>query len=274
MKRNRNKTSTANSTALDQTSAAEPTLGTAIPNDLTAAVEQMNRSAAEGLVTASQRRTDAAEIEADAQARIDAITREAEQQARELRADADRREREAHSLTDRATWLANANAERAHAAEADRRVADLEAEHARLAQQAVDQAAKLAALATDHDHTDRQLAAALAGSDVEAVTALRNRIASLTDLTAAAEAARTAAQERLQAIGDGTGPGELTAARQLAEQRHATIARILRNVYPDSPEAVRYRQAADLAAILEANIARIKADAVRKPPAAQHVVRL
>jgi hypothetical protein len=244
------------------------------PDGLSAAAGEMRQRSEQLLADAAQDRTEAEAAMSAARDEVARLLRDAEARARSLNAAAGAAERESTGLAERATWLDNAIAEQAHAGEADQRATALETEREQLAGQAGDLDGRLERLQAQRQELAAQLATAREGADVDAVTRLRNQAASLDEMIASAEGLRTAAQGRCEQIGDGDGPGELAEARAAAAGRRAAVERIVDQVFPGSPGAVRRREAAELVAIIEANAERIRAEAGRKPPTPQRVVRL
>lgn len=155
----------------------------------------------------------------------------------------------------RSEWLDNAAAERERVAGAQAALEALEAERAALLGHLAGIGKRLERLAEDRRELAGQHQAALDAEDLAEVAALNARIGAGEDLAARLEGERTTAQGRLTAIGDGEGLGELRDLR--SQVGLGSVERMLRDVWPQSPEAQAWRARTELAAIVTGNMQRI-----------------
>lgn len=234
----------------DTDTAEEALPSTAPAADLAARAEDMRGLAARLLEQAGQQRAEAGELTAAAQAEADRILSEARGKAQPLISGATAAQRHSEGLTMRSEWLDNAAAERERAAGAQAALGALEAERAALLGQLAGIGTRLERLAESRRELDGQHQAALGAEDLAAVASLNAQIGASDDLARRLEAERTTAQDRLAAIGDGEGLGELRDQRGLVGL--GTVQRMLRDVWPDSDETARWRAAQELQATTEA----------------------
>ena len=220
-----------------QDAATAPT----VPDDLAGAAEQLRaeaeaaRGRAFEAITEAERRLTAAHLEA-AQ-----LVETAQGEAHDLNTEARAASRQADGLEQRAAWLDNAVAEQARTGQADQRVSALETERDQQAEVVAQTTARLAQLTDQRSDVEEQLAAAREAGNVEAITDLRGRLGGIDDLAATLTSQRATAQDRLGQLGDGEHRGELAEARRAAAASRAAASRILRDVFPDSAEAVEWR---------------------------------
>jgi hypothetical protein len=129
--------------------------------------------------------------------------------------------------------------------EAEAHVRALEAERDELAEKLADIAARLAPLQAERRELEGQLASATEAADLDAMTALRNRIDSIRAAEAALTGQAAQARTRLDAIGDGQ-PTHAGAEKELAAARRAghrgTAREALNWALPDRPEAVAAKE--------------------------------
>jgi vacuolar-type H+-ATPase subunit I/STV1 len=215
-------------------------------------------------------REEAQERVSAAQSEAARIIRDAEAEARKLIAQATAADREASELEERGGYLRHAAQLEDQAGEADRRVADLEAEQVRLADQVATLDERLTGLDADRDDVQHQLSAARDTGDLDAITQAQGRLAAIADLAATLTTRRAAVAQRAEAIGDGTGRGELHDAQAVTAAHRAELRRLRAILDPEGPEA----REAEWQAVLAAQRERIAEDAARKPPVPQQIVRL
>ena len=242
---------TATAVAMRATAADTPLPSTAPAADLATAAEELRDR---GIA-----RIEGAEVEqADADAQLAKVLERLA--AERAQAEAEHRQRFAGAARDksggehdvlRSGWLANAAQERAEAAELDAGVADLEAERAVLLEQLAGLSERLRQRAEERRQLGERHEAALEADDEAEITDLSGKISTADARAARAESDRTATQARLSAIGDSEG-GLLGETRQRASSAHGTVARMLRDVWPDSPEAARWREDQELQQAVDA----------------------
>ena len=173
----------------------------------------------------------------------------------------------------RARALMAAGGRQSGAQEAEQEARGLMGERERLGGQVAEFGARLARLDGEHQAADGHLAAAQADDDIDAITALRGRLAAIEDQASRIGAQRQEVVSRLEAIGDGEGPGELVEALKAAVKLHAEARSGMNTGWPGRPEAVRDKVAADRRAIFEAAGERLSAmSAAGKPDAPRTVV--
>lgn len=217
----------------------------------------------------------AARAEADvtvsaARAQAERLVADAEQHARKLTADANAAEKEAARLDERAGYLAHAEALRGEIPGAEEDIVRLATEADGLREQADGLGRRLAELGEQREQTGVQLATARERGDVEAVTELRGRLAAVDEVVAVLQGQQQAAQDRLTAVGDADGTGELGAAARRWQRLQADLRAVLNWLDPNRPEAVQDRLVADLQMALAANVQRIAEETA--PPAPTHDV--
>jgi hypothetical protein len=205
---------------------------------------------------------------ASARAEAEAIVRKARQEAARMIADAETRqcdmgqeasrlERHASSAAERAGWLANAAAEQERAITAERRADDLEDERDRLGDEIAELDMAIGRARRDRQAADQQRSSAAVARDREAISAALLLIATIDEEIRAAEVQQSAAQARVDAIGNADGPGELSTALVAGSRARAAVASILNAAFPERPEAVAAAAAKEFQLIVEANIERI-----------------
>jgi len=176
--------------------------------------------------------------------------------AERAQAEHERRERSAGAARDksageldllRAGWLGNAAKDRAGLAEDDATENALEAERATVLEQVGAAEATLAARRPEHQGIEAALAAAQQADDDTGAKRHQADLAAVAGIISAQERTLEAAQRRLTEIAR-----LLTETRKRADGARATVARMLRDVWPDSPEAARWRQDQELQGAMDA----------------------
>jgi chromosome segregation ATPase len=242
---------------MTETATGEAPLGDNAPStEMTATADAMRAAAAEGCELARRERTEAGELMNAARAEVARILTEAETKARELSASAGQREQDARGLEARAGWLDTAAGIQGQAEEADAAAIALDDEHAELTAQLAELSPRIARLLSEREDVAGQLADARADADVDRATHLGARLEGLDGVLATLNGQHSAITSRLATLGDADG-GLLGEAIRAAHGHHRDVRRILGDVWPDRPEAVRDRAVAELQAALEANVARI-----------------
>jgi hypothetical protein len=248
----------------DEEQAAEPMTA---PTDLAAAAEYDRLMAADLRERASLSR-------AGAEARETAVRQEAARSVADAvaaRSETDRQaaatDRQAAALEQRGQHLAHAADLETRAEDAERQTDALADERDRLTAEMADLDGKLARLSADKDQLATELTAARESGDLDAITAVRNRIASCEDLAATVTSLRATALARAEAIGDGDDPGgELADATATASARRAELRRVLNTAFPDRREAVADRLMNDLQGALKGNLERIAEEGKPQQP--------
>ena len=246
-----------------QATDAAPLADWSAPADFAAAAERHRQDAEAIAARAAQDREKAAGLVAAAEAEAARIVGEARQSASDLTRAAMEADRKAGNVAALARVLAITAQNAAGAAEADVRAAALEDELDRLTGEDEALADRLAALAAERQDAQDRLAAATGDADLDAMTALRGRIASVDAAAPPLQARKDAVLARAVAIGDGAPPkpgepaGELFATREAAARCRDEVHRILNRLYPDRPQARAARAFEDLGLAFEAQQQRI-----------------
>lgn len=219
---------------------------------------------------AAQHRARATAARAEAEALLQAATEQAERlvaeartRAGQLNQDAARADHAAGPLEERATYLHHADQLREQIPDAAQAVTLLVEEADRLAGQIDGLSARLGELGDDRESVGMQLATAAEGGDVDAVTALRTRMAALDEVVAALSRQQQTAEERLLAIGDDESGGEYARATQALAGLRAQLRRAMNWLDPARPEAVQDRLLEELAVAIAGNQERIAEERAR-----------
>jgi ribonucrease Y len=226
-------------------------------DDLAAEAEAHRRDADDARSRAVQARADAEARLAGSRAEAQRIVQAAEAEARTLTADAAAADREAERADERARQYAAAARLQAQCAEADDLVAAITTEREQLGARIAALDDQTEALRSERGNLTEQLATARSHLDRDLIASLRAKIDATDDVLAELAAQRKAPQDRLTAIGDGTGRGELFDALTAARARASDLRQVLNVLDPGRPEA----RADEFLAIVEANRQRIAAEA-------------
>ena len=219
-----------------------------MPADLTSAAsaaERMSQEASDLAERASRGHAEAAALVAAAEQEAARILSEARTRAQAIEAEATAAGRKAAPLAERAGWLTNTVAAWRDGEVLDQRVTELEAERDQLTGQVIAELdARLGHLDAERGNVEAQLTAAREACGLEAMQALRGRLDAIDDLVAEVTRQQTVAQDRVTAIGDHE-RGELAEAIRNAAGRRGAVERALYDCFPDSPEAIQWRQRED-----------------------------
>jgi chromosome segregation ATPase len=247
-----------------------------VPAELGAEAEQHRTGAERAREQASQGRASAQALIATAEQEAAQITAAARAEALTIVAEATAADRRAAALEERGRYLSHAGQLQDLAAEAGQRAADLASEREHLEAKIAGLDGRLAELQADAERTAANLVAASDADDLDVMTTLRNRGASIADRVTALEGLRRAAQDRTAQIGDGaeTGPGLLADALSTAETHRTAVTVALDELYPDRAGAHTRRALDDLKNTLEANRARIVVEAAAAQRKPQQIVHL
>lgn len=243
----------------------EPAAETA-PAGFAAQAAQLRLEAGQARDLATANRGQAQQAMAAARTQAAGIVVRAEAGARELGADADASEQEAHRLEERAQLLTHAAALQASADEHARTAAELQAEREHLAEVLAGLNCRLTELDGEQQGLTAQLSAARQNAEVDLIASLRGKLEAVQDATAALDGQRKTAQARSDAIGDGSEafPGELSRATGAAQAVLARLRKVLNILDPERPEAVHDRTWGEITAMIQAQQERI-AEEQRKP---------
>ncbi len=248
---------------------AEPAVGTsaladdAAPSDIAALAGKLRSEAAQHLDAAASARAEAEAIVTRAREEAARMIADAETRQREMGHEASRLERQASSAGERAGWLANAAAEQERAITAELRAEDLEDERDGLGDEIAELDMAIGRARRDRQAADQQRSSAAIARDREAISAALLSIATIDEEIRAAEVQQSAAQARVDAIGNANGPGELFDALTAGGRARAAVASILNAAFPDRPEAVVAAAVKEFQLIVEANVERIAEESGR-----------
>lgn len=223
-----------------------------------AAQAQQLRTAAE------EARAEQARVLAAAQAEADRLLAEAQRQGGALWKAAADADGAAQQIEERASYVRHAEQLREQVPAAAQVVTGLQGEAEQLAEQVAALDERLGELGAERQQTEAELTGAADAGNVDQAVTARTRLAALDDVTTALRRQRATATARLQAIGDGTGPGELARALARFQGLSAELRRIENILDPDRPEAVADKQFEYLQAVLTANIERMEREQADK----------
>lgn len=185
-----------------------------------------------------QLRAEQDSVIAAAQAEADRLLAAARQQANELRLEAERTDRQAKAVEERCQYFVHRDLLREQLGTAAGTVTTLTREVDGLRAEVADLDEQLAALAVDRQETEAALAAATDAGDIDAAVTARSRLSALDDVAAARTRQRGTAADRLGAIGEPDGAGELRQAVGRHGGLQAELRRVENLIDPKRPEAI------------------------------------
>jgi hypothetical protein len=252
---------TKQAAALEAESAEDQAAGAAtIPANLAAEAEQRRYDAERIRDHASQGRVSAQGLISMAEQEAAERVAAAKAEALAIVAEAVAGERQAAELEERARYLDHAVQLQAQAGDADRLVADLEAERAGLVDLVADLGSTLENLRGQREDLTGRLDVARGSANAAASASLLGQIAGVDDVAGDLASRRQVARERAEAIGDGEGTGTLAEAREAASVAHSALRQALNVIDPSRPEARHDAAMAEVRGALDANMARLEAE--------------
>jgi chromosome segregation ATPase len=224
--------------------------------------QQLRAQAAQLRAGATDARAEADAGLKSAQAALDEAQRliaVAQQQARQLSIEARDADAQAATIAERAAYVAAAVSLQQQIAEADATVVALTTKADDIGEQVAALDQRLAELGAEREHTAAQLIDAREAANIDEVTAHRTRLAAVDEVISTLQSQRQTARERLVAIGDADGTGELALAAGAWQSKQAELRRVQNWLNPARIEA----QLDEFLAVLSANADRIATEAAQ-----------